>query len=406
MEAKDQLERLYSAEPRSMSAAELASFNRLLRRVEAKLASLRNKVATRAHELAVTGEVDSAAALLEGRGEVSAATARNEANRAPVLAKLPHLAAGLAKGSVSPEHVDVVVRAHKRLDDDARDHLISMDAELASKSANASVGQLSRAIGRALRAYRPDVEQSVHDRQVAESQIRLWIGHDGMGRMSAQIDRVRFDSLCEMLDAERQSMAANGQRAFDDQLTIDALLALMERGSSLLRPGQAARPSVTIIIDHQTATTGPQTDGVCETAAGAIVPPETARRLCCDADVTTVRLDNDGAPIDVGRKSRTATIKQWAALKAIYRTCGWAGCDRPINWCQAHHIKHWEDFGRTDMANLVPLCSHHHHQVHEGGWRIQLDKDRTLHIQRPDGTPWAEASPDRCRTSESLTLMA
>jgi predicted restriction endonuclease len=41
--------------------------------------------------------------------------------------------------------------------------------------------------------------------------------------------------------------------------------------------------------------------------------------------------------------------------------------------------------GATDLANLLPLCSRHHHLVHEGGWRLSLDHERTLTIIRPDG---------------------
>jgi HNH endonuclease len=32
------------------------------------------------------------------------------------------------------------------------------------------------------------------------------------------------------------------------------------------------------------------------------------------------------------------------------------GCDRPLAWCEAHHIQHWLDGGPTDLANLALLC--------------------------------------------------
>jgi hypothetical protein len=109
-----------------------------------------------------------------------------------------------------------------------------------------------------------------------------------------------------------------------------------------------------------------------------------------------VTLDN-GVPIDVGRHYRTATDAQWAAIKAIHSTCAWGGCDAPISWTQLHHIHEWKHGGPTDLDNLVPLCSRHHHRVHEGKWSIKLLPDRTLEIHKPDGTHHQTVQPpQRC----------
>ena len=43
--------------------------------------------------------------------------------------------------------------------------------------------------------------------------------------------------------------------------------------------------------------------------------------------------------------------------------------------CEPHHIEYWENGGHTDLNNLVPLCSRHHHAAHEGGWKLHLDPD-------------------------------
>ena len=97
------------------------------------------------------------------------------------------------------------------------------------------------------------------------------------------------------------------------------------------------------------------------------------------------------------RKYRTDTDAQWAALKAVYRSCAWDGCTAPISWCQAHHIKPWDRHGPTDLDNLIPLCSRHHHRVHEGGWHIKLLADWSLRIHRPDGALAANVpTPRRC----------
>jgi hypothetical protein len=53
------------------------------------------------------------------------------------------------------------------------------------------------------------------------------------------------------------------------------------------------------------------------------------------------------------------------------------------------------DRRQSDLANLVPLCSRHHHAVHEGQWTIKLLPDRTLRVFRPDGAHHGNAMPDR-----------
>ncbi|MGZ4126080.1 MAG: HNH endonuclease signature motif containing protein [Actinomycetota bacterium] len=51
----------------------------------------------------------------------------------------------------------------------------------------------------------------------------------------------------------------------------------------------------------------------------------------------------------------------------------------------AHHIVWWERGGRTDLDNLVLLCSFHHRLVHEYGWTLARQRDGTVEWFRPDG---------------------
>ena len=60
-----------------------------------------------------------------------------------------------------------------------------------------------------------------------------------------------------------------------------------------------------------------------------------------------------------------------------------------------HHGRWWRIGGVTDLDNLLPLCSKHHHLVHEGGWALALLADRTLMIELPDGTVMSTGPPIR-----------
>ena len=167
------------------------------------------------------------------------------------------------------------------------------------------------------------------------------------------------------------------------------------------RPG--GLPHIGVIVDWETFSNGDHAHSVRETTAGHPVSPDAVSRLACNAVVQPVVLDDQGVPLRVGRRRRTATDAQWLAVRAIYRSCAWHSCDRPLSWCQLHHVHEWEHGGPTDLCNLVPLCSEHHHAVHEGGWTLKLWTDRRLDMLDPQGAVQATSHPDRVRPAASPT---
>jgi HNH endonuclease len=71
-------------------------------------------------------------------------------------------------------------------------------------------------------------------------------------------------------------------------------------------------------------------------------------------------------PLDVGRASRVVTPAQRSALAVRDGGCVVPDCDRPLAWCEGHHLVHWADGGPTDLENLALVCRAHHRAVHEG----------------------------------------
>jgi hypothetical protein len=151
----------------------------------------------------------------------------------------------------------------------------------------------------------------------------------------------------------------------------------------MVRPVEA---DITVIVDADTLASGLHEHSVCETGHGVELAPGAVRRLLCEARITLVTKDGEGIPLNVGRERRLANRGQRRALRTMYRTCAVAGCDVLFGNCEIHHIHEWEQGGRTDLHNLLPLCSRHHHVIHEHGWRLQLAPDRTLTITQADGT--------------------
>lgn len=61
----------------------------------------------------------------------------------------------------------------------------------------------------------------------------------------------------------------------------------------------------------------------------------------------------------------------------------------------------WEEGGPSDFDNLVPLCRHHHIQVHHRNWKLRLDPTRQLEVTQPDGRPFATTQPNRRPRAEA-----
>lgn len=146
-------------------------------------------------------------------------------------------------------------------------------------------------------------------------------------------------------------------------------------------------PEIGLFIDHTTLVDTWHEHSICETYDGVPVPVSTVRRLCCDAEIIPYVLNGAGEVTDLGRSQRTVNRAQRRKLRAMHATCGGdPGCCVPFEQCEIHHVVFWRFLGRTDIENLLPLCSRHHHQTHEGGWTLSMTSDRTVTWTRPDGT--------------------
>jgi 5-methylcytosine-specific restriction protein A len=78
--------------------------------------------------------------------------------------------------------------------------------------------------------------------------------------------------------------------------------------------------------------------------------------------------------------------------------CVFPGCDRKPKWCDAHHLKPWEDDGPTDLDNGCLLCRRHHTLIHHRGWTLERAAGTgTFTATSPDGRPFTCGPHDRCR---------
>ena len=159
-------------------------------------------------------------------------------------------------------------------------------------------------------------------------------------------------------------------------------------------PGE--RQQIVVHVDEQTLRDGGA--GRCEFEEGPSMAVETVRRLACDASLVHLHEDDQGTPLDVGRKTRVLPPGIRRALKSRDQGCRFPGCPN-TRYVDAHHIRHWAQGGETKLSNLVQLCRFHHRQVHEGRVVIQRLDDGALRFVRPDGRSFDSLSPDQTRAA-------
>ncbi len=155
---------------------------------------------------------------------------------------------------------------------------------------------------------------------------------------------------------------------------MDALLDVVRRGVASA-DGVATTPKaelfVTVSLEDLVARSNAATVfGSGE--AGALLAPETARRIACDAGIVPVVLGKDGQVLDLGRRFRLFTSAQLRALWLRDGGCTFPDCRVPASWCDGHHLRHWADGGATDLENAALLCGRHHTIVHRKGYHGEI----------------------------------
>ncbi|WP_156744343.1 HNH endonuclease signature motif containing protein, partial [Mycobacterium sp. 1164985.4] len=108
------------------------------------------------------------------------------------------------------------------------------------------------------------------------------------------------------------------------------------------------------------------------------------RLLLCDTGCQ-VWLHHHGQLIGSGRTTRVISRRLRRALEHRDRTCRVPGC-AATRGLHAHHIRHWEDGGPTELHNLVLVCPYHHRLHHSGDITITGPADQLLVTGR-DGKP-------------------
>ena len=350
----------------------------------------RLRAATDAYEARVLDAVDRlgdrgapASTVARSAGRCSQREADRKARRAATLAQVPSAAEALAEGRLSVEHVDSLGRAAEATSPDEVESSGLVDsacrrpADLHAKEAREWTRR---------RQTDADLE-SAHRRRVTARRVSIFDNDDGMTVLHGEFDPATGAQLRRAITAETDRLfqadggrGAAGNVRTPEQRRADALAGLLLGDRSGADPVRTA-PVRNQLLLMVTVDDGLVTGG--HLADGKPLPLSVVERLACGSDLFGILLSKDGDPLWLGRRARLATDGQWRALVARDGGCRVCGADP--SKCEAHHIVAWlpPGSGPTDITNLILLCSHHHHLVHDLGWRLVEAGDGGWELRPP-----------------------
>jgi hypothetical protein len=326
--------------------------------------------------------------------------------RADTLGRVPGFADALDQASITAGHVDAITSKAKPLTDDQRAEYFDRVAGLVDVASAATVEEFRKRLAMEARATERDDGMDRLERQRRKTALRVWTDAEAMWRFDGRFDPLSGAKLDARLEATVQAMFAE---ATPDTCPSDPVLKqqhlralafqrlVLESGAGV---GRSGRPELIIVADADApnGAGGPTIDW----GIPIELPARVLAEMCNDGDVDvhTVIVRNGivlHAPgeLDLGRTTRLANRAQRRALRAMYATCAIPGCEVRYSRCKLHHVKWWRHGGRTDLANLLPLCNHHHTKVHDAGWNLHLSPNRKLTITFPDGTVRNTGPPNR-----------
>src|SRR6478752_2661475 len=123
------------------------------------------------------------------------------------------------------------------------------------------------------------------------------------------------------------------------------------------------------------------------------LPKHVVDGLTCDRTLTPV-WETDGHPVNVGRTHRVVPHRTRVLVLDRDRGCRFPGC--PVSsgdYLEVHHLTHWFDGGRTDLANLACLCTFHHDGQHRGEYTITGEPTRPAGLEFLTRQGWPIGPP-------------
>jgi len=292
------------------------------------------------------------------------------------LPLLPTLAAHAADGVVSGEHVDAIVkginhiqaRAPGPVSEEARfAQVTDLLGQFFSGATPAAIGDRARRLGNRVAAAEGGLP-AAEDRSINTLDHR--VTSDGRLQVRADLDAevgAKLVAAVEELSAPRPEPDGTPDTRSASRRRADALETVLDiaaRGGDV-----ASAPRTQLLV-----TVPADTPDLAQLEFMGSISTMTLERLTCDTAVTTVIVDGEQVPLDMGREKRLFPAPLRKALYLRDQCC--IKCGAPPGRTHAHHIVHWTHHGETSLSNgclLRPAC---HANVHHDGWDVVMGLDK------------------------------
>jgi hypothetical protein len=326
--------------------------------------------------------------------------AREKVRVAHALQKLPKIAASMEKGELSYHKVRELTRVASP---ETEDTLLMI-------ARHGSAHHVETVV-RHFRHAKEAQELTREEEQQTNRSLSYHFDEDGSltvkARLTAEAGAVFMKALELSVEEVRANEPTDDQNVPAGTPTVksthrmrraDALALMAEsclqHGAEAMSGGDKHQ----VVVHVSAETLQHKEGGQCEFEGGASIAAETARRLACDCSVVRITEDEEGNPLDVGRKTRSIPPALKRALNARDQGCRFPGCCNK-RYTHGHHVEHWANGGETKLGNLITLCYFHHRLVHEGGWSVQVLDDGAFRFLKPNG----EALSSSCEQHGSLS---
>jgi len=292
------------------------------------------------------------------------------------LPLLPTLGAHAADGAISGEHVDAIVkginhiqaRAPGPVDEEARFRQVTdLLGQFFSGATPAAIADRARRLGNRTAAAEGGLP-AAEDRSVNTLDHR--VTSDGRLQVRADLDAevgAKLVAAMEELSAPRPEpdgspdVRSAGQRRAD---ALEAVLDIAARGGDV-----ASAPRTQLLV-----TVPADTPDLATLEFMGSISTMTLDRLTCDTTVTTIVVDGEQVPLDMGREKRLFPAYLRKALHLRDGCC--IKCGAPPGRTHAHHIVHWTHDGETSLSNGCLLCPACHANIHHDGWDVVMGMDK------------------------------
>lgn len=335
-----------------------------------------------ADDTAVTETGRAARSWLVEEQQVNPGEATKRMRVARALPTHPLMEKSFAAGEIGLDHANAICRATAAVPPEFRE---IVEATLVDLARNCPASDLGGEVERLLIAcgVEPSSDEA-HAKRMNRRGLRIARTFDGMRSVSGMLTPEVAEALEIALGVLSQQNGDDDTRTHE-QRQHDAVgeLAKHYLAHADLPALNGERPRVVVTIDYDSLVNDLR-DAWGRLPSGAVVSPTTARRLACDAEVIPAVLNarSDVLDVAVGSRSFSTAVRRAAWLEQ-QGSCAFPGCRRRLVDC--HHIVWWSKGGRSTLDNAAWLCAFHHWLVHEGGWTLRRDPDRSFVFTGPAG---------------------